>query len=79
VLPVGKLVETTVPEFTTALEGNLVGLMEKEYTMVPAGSATGRQIGRINGDRIYDGSGRQIGRADGMRRRQIIVFFYFFM
>jgi hypothetical protein len=26
-------------------------------------------MGRIDGERIYDGSGRQIGRADGLRRR----------
>jgi len=29
--------------------------------------------------RMYDGSGHQIGRADGLRRMQIIVYFYFFM
>jgi hypothetical protein len=33
----------------------------------------------LSGDRLYDGSGRQIGRADGLRRMQCIVFFYFFM
>jgi hypothetical protein len=26
-----------------------------------------------------DGSGHQIGRADGLRRMQIIVYFYFFI
>jgi hypothetical protein len=36
-------------------------------------------MGRIEGDRIYDASGRPIGRADGLRRMQMIVFFYFFM
>jgi hypothetical protein len=36
-------------------------------------------MGRIDGDRLYDGSGHQIGRADGLRRMQMIVFFYFFM
>jgi len=40
---------------------------------------SGRQIGRIDGDRIYDGSGRQIGRSEGLRRMQLIIFFYFFM
>ena len=40
---------------------------------------SGRQIGRVDGDRFYDGSGRQIGRANGLRRMQIILFFYFFM
>lgn len=40
---------------------------------------SGRLIGRIDGDRVYDGSGRQIGRADGLRRMQIILFFYFYM
>jgi hypothetical protein len=33
----------------------------------------------LDGDRLYDGSGRPIGRGDGVRRRQIIVFFYFYM
>jgi hypothetical protein len=36
-------------------------------------------MGRIDGERLYDSSGRQIGRADGLRRMQMIVFFYFFM
>jgi hypothetical protein len=40
---------------------------------------SGRQMGRLSGDKVYDGSGRQIGRADGLRRMQIILFFYFFM
>ncbi|MFN5930252.1 MAG: 5-fold beta-flower protein [Sphingobacteriales bacterium] len=40
---------------------------------------SGRQMGRMDGERLYDGSGRQIGRGDGVRRRQMIVFFYFFM
>jgi len=42
-------------------------------------SASGSQMGRIDGERIFDGSGRQIGRADGLRRMQIIIYFYFFM
>jgi hypothetical protein len=29
--------------------------------------------------RMYDGSGRQVGRADGLRRMQMIIYFYFFM
>lgn len=29
--------------------------------------------------RMYDSGGRQIGRAEGLRRRQIILFFYFYM
>jgi hypothetical protein len=33
----------------------------------------------IDGERIYDASGRQIGRADGLRRMQIVIYFYFFM
>ena len=36
-------------------------------------------MGRIDGERIYDGSGRQIDRADGLCRMQMIVYFYFFM
>jgi hypothetical protein len=31
-------------------------------------------MGRINGERIYDGSGRQIRRADGLRRMQLIMY-----
>ncbi len=42
-------------------------------------NASGQQMGSIDGDLLYDGSGRQIGRADGLRRMQMIVFFYFFM
>jgi hypothetical protein len=42
-------------------------------------SASGQQIGRVNSERLYDSSGRQIGRADGLRRMQMIVFFYFFI
>ncbi|MFM7142084.1 MAG: 5-fold beta-flower protein [Alphaproteobacteria bacterium] len=38
---------------------------------------SGRQIGRISGDFLYDESGRQIGRWDGVRRRDVICFFYF--
>ena len=48
-------------------------------TLVRAFDGSGKQIGKIDGDRLYDGSGRPIGRADGMRRMQMIVFFYFFM
>jgi hypothetical protein len=36
-------------------------------------------MGRIEGDRIYDASGRPIGRADGLRRMQLIAYFFFFM
>jgi hypothetical protein len=42
-------------------------------------SASGTPMGRIEGDRIYDASGRPIGRADGLRRMQIVVYFFFFM
>ena len=42
-------------------------------------SGSGSQMGHIDGERIYDGSGRQIGRADGLRRTQMIIYFYFFM
>ena len=48
--------------------------MEIAYTALQA-----LRKGRIDGERIYDGSGRQIGRADGLRRMQIIIYFYFFM
>ena len=36
-------------------------------------------MGRIDGERLYDASGQPIGRADGLRRTQMTVFFYFFM
>ena len=38
-------------------------------------SASGTQMGRIEGERIYDASGRQIGRTDGLRRMQAIIYF----
>ena len=41
-------------------------------------NGSGKQVGRLDGDYLYDGSGRQIGRADGLRRMQIIIFFYYF-
>ena len=36
-------------------------------------------MGRMNLERLYDGSGRQIGRTYGLRRMQMVVFFYFFL
>ncbi|NBU72580.1 MAG: polymer-forming cytoskeletal family protein, partial [Bacteroidetes bacterium] len=39
----------------------------------------GSLLGRLDGERIYDQSGRLVGRTDGLRRRQTILFFYFFM
>ena len=41
--------------------------------------SSGRQLGSVDAERYYDGSGRQIGRADGLRRMQIIIYFFFFM
>jgi len=41
--------------------------------------SSGRQIGRVDAERFYNASGQQIGRADGLRRMQMVVFFYFFM
>ena len=41
--------------------------------------SSGRQRGRVVAERYYDASGRQIGRADGLRRMQIIIYFFFFM
>jgi hypothetical protein len=40
---------------------------------------SGRLMGRLDGDRLYDASGRLIGRGSGMRRMQMIIYFYFFM
>ena len=36
-------------------------------------------IGTAEAQRMFDGSGRPIGRAEGLRRMQCIVFFYYFM
>jgi len=36
-------------------------------------------LGRIDGERVYDASGRQIARTEGLRRSQIILFFYFYL
>lgn len=55
--------------------GRQIGRFEGERLY----DGSGRQIGRIDGDRIYDGSGSQIGRSEGLRRMQLIIFFYFFM
>jgi hypothetical protein len=33
----------------------------------------------LEADRPYVGSGKLIGKADGLRRRQIITFFYLYM
>lgn len=41
--------------------------------------ASGRPLGRADGERYYDASGRPIGRADGLRRMQLIAYFFFFM
>jgi hypothetical protein len=32
----------------------------------------------MDGDRLADGSGRTILRFDGVRRNQMIIYFYFF-
>ena len=40
---------------------------------------SGRKIGYMQGESVYDGSGRKVGSASGLRRMQIIIFFYFFM
>jgi hypothetical protein len=36
-------------------------------------------MSRMDGEGLYDASGRQIGRVDGLRRMQMIMFFYFFI
>ena len=41
--------------------------------------SAGRLLGRVDGERIYDGSGHLIGRAEGLRRRHMVIYFYFFM
>jgi hypothetical protein len=35
-------------------------------------------LGRLDGDRFYDGSGRLVFRANGLRRIHVIVFFLYF-
>ena len=42
-------------------------------------SASGSLMGGLEGERVYDASGRQTGRGEGLRRMQMIVYFYFFM
>ena len=41
---------------------------------------SGKQVARFDGNYIYNASGHQIGRidADGLRRMQVIIFFYYF-
>jgi hypothetical protein len=55
--------------------GRQIGKTSGEYLY----DGSGRQIGKISGEYLYDGSGRQIGKAQGLRRLQVIIFFYFFM
>ena len=39
---------------------------------------SGHLIGRVDGNYYYDGFGHQIGRSDGLRRMQVIIYFYYF-
>ena len=55
--------------------GRQIGKVSGDYFY----DGSGRQIGKISGDYLYDGSGRQIGKSNGLRRRQVMLFFYFFM
>lgn len=55
--------------------GSLMGRFEGERLY----DASGRLLGRIDGERLFDASGRSIGRVVGLRRMQIVVYFYFFM
>lgn len=55
--------------------GKQIGRVDGKYLY----SGTGKQIGRLDGDYLYDGSGKPIGRAYGLRRMQIIIYFYYFL
>ena len=52
-----------------------IGRVDNNYLY----DGSNHQVGRIDGNYIYDGSNHQIGRVDGLTRRQIIIFFYFFL
>ena len=55
--------------------GKRIGRVDGQYYY----NGSGTRIGRVDGDYIYNGSGTRIGRADGLRRMEIILFFYFYM
>jgi hypothetical protein len=55
--------------------GRQIGKIDGDYYY----NGSGRQIGKVDGNYLYDGSGRQIGKSDGLRRMQIILFFFFYM
>ena len=55
--------------------GSRIGRIDGDYLY----NGSGSRIGRVDGNYIYDGYGKRIGRADGLRRMQIILFFYFYM
>ena len=40
--------------------------------------ASGRTVARLEGDRLTDATGRTIARPQGLRRRQVIAYYYFF-
>jgi hypothetical protein len=54
--------------------GHQIGRVDGNYLY----DGSGKQIGRLDGDYLYDESGQQIGRADGLRRKQVITYFYYF-
>ena len=55
--------------------GRRIGrIAPNEYLM-----CLGGRVGRIDRVFVFDGDGRQIGRADGLRRRQIMAFVFFFI
>jgi hypothetical protein len=35
-------------------------------------------VARLEGDRLTDATGRTIARPQGLRRRQVIAYYYFF-
>jgi hypothetical protein len=48
------------------MESDIIVLVEVKLD-ASSHSVSGRQIGRIESERIYDGSGRQMGRFEGER------------
>ena len=84
--------DASVPgEYIYSGSGSRIGRIDGQYVYNGSGSRIGRidgdylyngsgsRIGRLDGDYLYNGSGSRIGRADGLRRMEIILFFYFFM
>jgi len=86
----GKFIGKTSGDNIYNSNGSNIGRIDDNYLYNGSGSMIGRtndnylydrtgsNIGRIGGDYIYDGSGKLIIHVNGLSRKQIIVYFYFF-